>query len=276
MFVNGTQGQVLVDYGDGNLKASALTCVSVFNPIFSELDGVSPVDNPIIKIYAKSINYLVITVFNELTELDVCKDTTLQSLSCSDNHLTALDVSKNIALVQLYCNNNKLTFLKVFEKSSVLTDISCTGNLISACGMDSLYRSLPVRSAEKKGNLYIVDNPGTLTSNTQIAATKFWTTKVAGDGSACKGTNGINASLLADFVLYPNPGNGNYFLQIPDGLLVHSTEIFDISGRLMHSFNGVRASVPPIPLDLNDLEKGWYLLKCHTNNGAITKAFVKN
>ncbi|GAU78287.1 S-layer homology domain-containing protein [Fusibacter sp. 3D3] len=43
---------------------------------------------------------------NQLTELDVSKNTKLAVLSCSYNQLSALDVGNNTALTNLYCSNN--------------------------------------------------------------------------------------------------------------------------------------------------------------------------
>ena len=48
---------------------------------------------------------------NQLMTLDLSKNTVLQSLSCADNQLTTLDLSKNTALTHLWCSNNRLTTL---------------------------------------------------------------------------------------------------------------------------------------------------------------------
>ena len=61
---------------------------------------------------------------NQLTTLDVSKNTALTGLDCSSNQLTALDVAKNTALTQLYCYNNKLTALDV-AKNTALTQLYC-------------------------------------------------------------------------------------------------------------------------------------------------------
>jgi hypothetical protein len=46
--------------------------------------------------------------YNQLTSLDVSKNTALLDLQCYDNKLTSLDVSKNTALTCLGCNNNQI------------------------------------------------------------------------------------------------------------------------------------------------------------------------
>ncbi len=51
--------------------------------------------------------------YNQLTTLDVSKNTALTYLDCSHNQLTILDVSQNTALESLVCYYNQLTTLDV-------------------------------------------------------------------------------------------------------------------------------------------------------------------
>ena len=68
---------------------------------------------------------------NQLTALDVSKNTALTYLHCSYNQLTSLDVSKNTALTKLYCYNNQLTSLDV-SKNTALTDLDCDINQLTS------------------------------------------------------------------------------------------------------------------------------------------------
>ena len=61
---------------------------------------------------------------NELTGLDLSKNTKLTSLSCSENELTALDVSKNTELTRLYCRSNRLSALDVTQNKN-LEELDC-------------------------------------------------------------------------------------------------------------------------------------------------------
>ena len=65
--------------------------------------------------------------WNNLTTLDVSKNTALTHLNCSENNLTALDFSLNTALTHLNCNENKLTTLDV-SKNTALTELDCSEN----------------------------------------------------------------------------------------------------------------------------------------------------
>ena len=68
---------------------------------------------------------------NQLTSLDVSKNTVLEDLRCDRNQLTSLDVSKNTALTYLACYNNQLTSLDV-SKNTALTGLRCDGNQLTS------------------------------------------------------------------------------------------------------------------------------------------------
>lgn len=68
--------------------------------------------------------------FNQLTVLDVSNNTSLQSLYCDNNHLTTLDVSNNTALELLSCHNNQLTVLDV-SNNTAMEYLSCGDNQLT-------------------------------------------------------------------------------------------------------------------------------------------------
>ncbi|MBQ7155592.1 MAG: leucine-rich repeat domain-containing protein [Synergistaceae bacterium] len=61
---------------------------------------------------------------NQLTTLDVSRNTSLTTLYCADNNLTTLDVSHNTALTWLWCPGNQLTMLDV-SHNTALTTLGC-------------------------------------------------------------------------------------------------------------------------------------------------------
>jgi hypothetical protein len=184
-----------------------------------------------------------------------------------------LDVSKNYALIRLECNNNKIASLKCSDENTVLKEIYTTGNLLSACGLDSLFNSLPLRSAENKGTLYVGDNPGTLTSKTEIAVNKFWTTDITGDGSGCI-FSGIEASELIDLVLYPNPGNGRFNLKIPAGQQEHFISVVNSSGQTVQNID-ISGQDSEFTFDLSDQPNGIYILRYSSGKKLVSRKFVK-
>ena len=69
-------------------------------------------------------------VNNQLTSLDVGGCTALAYLDCGKNELTNLDVNKNTVLTYLHCNHNQLTNLNV-SKCTALVDLYCYSNLLT-------------------------------------------------------------------------------------------------------------------------------------------------
>jgi Leucine-rich repeat (LRR) protein len=57
---------------------------------------------------------------NQITTLDISKNTALTSLNCSNNLLTTIDVTKNNALNTLYCTDNQLTNVDVSSNLALL------------------------------------------------------------------------------------------------------------------------------------------------------------
>ena len=77
-----------------------------------------------------ALTYLA-CVGNQLTALDVSKNTALKWLFCRDNQLTALDVSNNMALTTLVCDKNQLTTLDV-SNNAALEWLHCSENQLTA------------------------------------------------------------------------------------------------------------------------------------------------
>ena len=71
---------------------------------------------------------------NQLTSLDVSKNTALEELTCFSNQLTSLDVSHNTALTTLSCSNNQLTSLDATHNTA-LTTLDCHINQLASLGL---------------------------------------------------------------------------------------------------------------------------------------------
>ena len=68
--------------------------------------------------------------FNQFNTLDVSKNTTLEELDCYSNQLSNLDVSKNTALKKLICGSNQLSNLDVSKNTTIMV-LYCGGNQLS-------------------------------------------------------------------------------------------------------------------------------------------------
>ena len=106
--------------GDGYLSESEIaetTSITCRARSISSLKGIECFVN------VQSIDCSV----NNLTELDVSKNTALSSLDCTQNNLTQLDLGKNVKLKYLQCMFNKLTQLDV-SKNTALYEFACDEN----------------------------------------------------------------------------------------------------------------------------------------------------
>ena len=145
------------NFPDANFR----TYVSTFDT--DNDDCLSPAELAAVEymaLYNKSIGDLTgIEHFTDLTELD-----------CRRNQLTSLDLSKNTALEVLNCNNNPLTSL-VLGGNTALTKLSCTNNQLTSldlskntaleeldCG-DNQLTSLDVSANTALKQLYCMNNP---------------------------------------------------------------------------------------------------------------------
>lgn len=86
---------------------------------------------------------------NELKQLNVSGCTALKMLSCSSNQLTTLDVSKNTNLIELECSSNLLAVLDV-SNNPKLKDLSCGNNRLTVLDL-SKNPELEILSCRKNG-----------------------------------------------------------------------------------------------------------------------------
>ena len=95
---------------------------------------------------------------NELTTLDISKNTALVKLYCGMNYLTSLDITNNVALKSLLCYDNELTSLDV-SKNTALTFLDCEENKITALDI-SMCTELDLKCYDNQlSSLDISNNP---------------------------------------------------------------------------------------------------------------------
>ena len=74
---------------------------------------------------------------NQLTRLDISKNTLLTSLNCDENQLTTLDTSHNTNLKTLNCSHNRnLNSINV-SNNTALTTLNCSHNNLSSINIDN-------------------------------------------------------------------------------------------------------------------------------------------
>jgi uncharacterized repeat protein (TIGR01451 family) len=125
----------IVNIPDANFKAKLLQA-SPTNKIAKDLTGnyfkIDANGNGEIEVSeAEKVTYLDVNSSFISTLAGILNFKKLQNLSCAGNQLTSLDISKNTALTSLYCAFNKLTSLDV-SKNTALTSLDCSSNQLTS------------------------------------------------------------------------------------------------------------------------------------------------
>ena len=186
---------------------------------------------------------------NQLTSLDVSKNTALESLRCYDNKLTSLDVSKNTALTYLSCSGNLLTSLVVSKNTAALQYLYCYSNQIKGEAMDELVASLP---AVENGYFHVIntkdENEGNVCTKTQVAIAKGkgWTVYDYNGGSRQQ-YDGSDKAIFLDAETFPDDNFRTALAkdlgiaegdEINTGLIVATTKI-DVSNGKITMLSGI-------------------------------------
>ena len=112
------------DDGDGQISFDEAKAVKSLDVTGSDIKEMSE-----IRYFTELKSYLYCD-FNQLTYLDISKNSALEALWCNNNQLTSLDVSNNTALKYLKCNDNQLTSLDV-SNNTALKQLDCGKNQLT-------------------------------------------------------------------------------------------------------------------------------------------------
>ena len=136
-----------IDDGDGVLSKSEIKetdSIECSELGIKDLTGIE---------YFTSISNLRVSG-NELTKLDLSKNTNLYLLDCDNNKLSSLNLKNNKKLGRLDCTNNKLSSLNL-KNNKKLVSIWCYGNKITKLNISEcplivmLYRNVKKKTYDK-------------------------------------------------------------------------------------------------------------------------------
>ncbi|WP_379966480.1 T9SS type A sorting domain-containing protein [Epilithonimonas sp. UC225_85] len=223
---------------------------------------------------------------NNLTSLDISKNTKLTGLYCGNNQLTTLDVSRNTALTNIYCENNKIISLDV-TKNTVLAAISCGGNLLTNldiskntkftwlyCPRNPLLNNINLSNGNntKLSSIYIVDNPNLTcvqvddVNYANAQPTYLWQ-KDATTSYSTSCLLSTNESGKPQIKIYPNPAKDN----INFSEEIRNIKITDLSGKIVKQISNSDKSI-----NVSKLVKGTYIITAVSKSGeTINKKFIK-
>ena len=110
--------------------------------------------------------------YNNLTSLIIGDNEKLEYVWCNKNDLTSLDFSKCVKLKGLDCSNNKLTSLRI-AKNTCSKYLECYNNQIKGEAMDDMIDHLYDNSKGSAIKLYLMENnEGNVCTKEQVAKMK--------------------------------------------------------------------------------------------------------
>ena len=143
--------QALIDLGyddviDGKVLTKNIDTITRLNLAFKNIKDLTGIEVFTALIWFQCSD-------NQLTRLDVSKNTALEILYCGYNQITSLDVSKNTGLTNLSCNSNQLKSLDV-SNNTALTGLSCNSNQLTTLDLSN---NLALTSMFCDGNQFDCD-----------------------------------------------------------------------------------------------------------------------
>ena len=85
-------------------------------------------------------------------------------------------------------------------------------------------------------------------------------------------TVGIDSWLAASVNLYPNPAKEYVEIRTSENVNVTLMEVYDVYGKLISTVNAIDN---PTRINVSSLANGMYFVRVTTEEGSVTKTFVK-
>ena len=227
--------------------------------------------------------------YNNLTSLDISKNTKLKFLECTLNQLTSLDVSNNLDLEKLYCPSNNLTRLDVSNNSNLnflecaynkitTLDVSKNPNLTAVICFKNELNSLNLNN----GNNTILETVSTK-FNSDLTCIKVDDEYLSNNKSGwLKDTNAsysVDCGVLdvdefdneIQVTIYPNPVSNLLKIRRTNAIKINTIKVLDTQGKLIfkedNNFNQI---------DLSNLNQGLYIIIFETDNSTFSRKIIKN
>ena len=252
---------------------------------------------------------MILCYRNQLTSIDISKNTALKQLVCDQNQLTSLDVSKNTALESLSFAINKLTNIDIIKNTNLIT-LDCQANLLTSLDtsknilLQTIYShynkltSLDLSKNTVLKNLWCFNNQLT-TLNVKIGNNALLTTMTAQNNpnltciqvdniTNANSYSGWNKDATANYTIdletcrlsvdtsekvelsfFPNPVKDILTIKTNEKLI--ETKIYNIQGNLIN-----HSPTPNKTLNLNHLKKGIYIIEVKTDKGSKSLKFIKD
>lgn len=223
---------------------------------------------------------------NQLTTLDVSKNLQLSILWCAGNKLTNIDVSQNVELSSLYCEGNQFISLDL-SKNIALNSLSCGRNQFTTldlskninltwlyCNINPLLANLNLKNGNntKLGSIYIIENPNlTCVQVDDVAYANSQPSSLwQKDATANYSTNCLLSTIdikKLKIKIFPNPAKD--IINFSEE--ISNIKITDLSGKIIKQISNSEKSI-----NVSKLVKGTYIITAVSKSGeVINKKFIK-
>ncbi len=232
---------------------------------------------------------------NDLSTLDVSKNTKLETLYFSNNKIKNIDLSKNLALKNLSINNNPITSIDVSKNKELFLfdgdntqietlDFSKNNKLKAVdFGYNNKLTSVNLKNGANTSIWLLTGNNNPLLTCIEVDDATYapsgWNVDDPSVFSedcfpaAAKVTDQVLASGVA---LYPNPATDQVTFNWDKLAPLQKVTVHSINGSIMKTFDlsGMHSSTT---LSLQELPNGIYMMKVQDRNGVtITKKLQIN
>jgi len=166
---------------------------------------------------------------------------------------TIINFSPNVYAVamDLWENNDPVTTVRVYGDGGLLMETLIVVIPVNSQTFFGIIADEPISIIELEGQ----NESGELFGNFLFGANCFLS---------------VNDNVLSQISLYPNPSHDLITINIPSGIELESTILYDLLGKAVLSNSNNNQ------VNLSSLPTGVYILKITTSNGSITKKVIRN
>ena len=212
---------------------------------------------------------LVYCANNILNELDLSANPNLTRILCNNNNLTAIDLSTAPELFLFFGMNNQIQSIDISSNAALKYFRAENNELIK----------LDIRNGENAeiNEFVATQNPDlscVFVDDSNASFLVDWQLDDAStfveDNSDCE-TLSIKEDFIADFIVYPNPANGqvNINLNSPQAIV----KLYTVKGQLVFETKiaqGINS------VNISDFSSGLYVVAIHSQDNVTTKKLVIN
>jgi len=218
-------------------------------------------------LYLKEVNCAT----NLLTKIDLGEANFLTKIECQSNQIESLDFSKVKFLEYLNCTSNQLNSIDL-SNNKKLNYVRCSGNnnLIEFNIKNGANSRITTFYGNSNNSLMCIQVDNEQAANAGIGNYSGWYKDTSATYSEdCGATAGIDDEILTEGLnLYPNPASN--MLSIQSKLPLEKVEIYSILGKKVKDIESGFNSI-----SLDNLSKGIYILRIHSENGTTVRKLIK-